>query len=155
MKFTTHEDIGAPIEYVFERASDFSTFERSALRRGADIQRKDSLSSPGVGAAWAIRFPFRGKTRSVAANLQEFDAPNRFTIFSLSGGIESLAAIDLVALSKTRTRVSVYVDLKPQNLSARLLIQSLKLAKNSLNQRFRKRIANFAQECEDGYSKQR
>lgn len=153
MKFSTREDVGAPIEYVFQRATDFSAFERSALRRGADIQRKDNLSKPGVGAAWRISFPFRGKTRIVAANVQEFDEPNRFEVFSLSGGIEALAMIDLVALSKTRTRISVSVELKPQNLSARLLVQSLKLAKSSLNERFRKRIAGFAQETEDTYNK--
>lgn len=153
MKFSTREDVGAPIEYVFSRATDFAAFERSALRRGADIQRKDNLTTAGAGAAWRISFPFRGKTRIVAANVQEFDAPNRFEIFSLSGGIEALATIDLVALSKTRTRISVSVELKPQNLSARLLIQSLKLAKTSLNERFRKRIAGFAQDTEDNYNK--
>ncbi len=153
MKFSTREDVGAPIEYVFERATDFSAFERSALRRGADVQRKDAMSKAGAGAAWRISFPFRGKTRTVAANVQDFDSPNRFTVFSVSGGVESLAVIDLVALSRSRTRITVTVDLSPQNLSARLLVQSLKLAKTSLNERFRKRIALFAQDTEDDYNK--
>ena len=82
MKFSTREDVSAPIEYVFQCVTDFSAFERSALRRGADIQRKDNLKTPGVGVAWRISFPFRGKTRTVAANVQDFDQPNRLEIFS-------------------------------------------------------------------------
>ncbi|MEO1026387.1 MAG: SRPBCC family protein, partial [Pseudomonadota bacterium] len=60
------------------------------------------------------------------------------------GGLECMGVVDLVALSKARTRMLVSLDLKPTTLSSRLMVQSLRLAKGSLNRRFKARVAQFA-----------
>ena len=151
MKFTTKEDIEAPIDAVFKAVSNFDAFERSALRRGARVQRVNRKTHPGTTIAWDVEFQFRGKPRKVLAELTEFDAPHRILIQSLSGGIEGEVAIDLVALSLNRTRLSVALEIKPKNLSARLMVQSLRLAKNKLTNRYRLRVANFATDVEDRY----
>ncbi len=59
------------------------------------------------------------------------------------------------SLSRSRTRIMVALELKPQNLSARLLVQSLKLAKNSLTKKFKKRVGDYAKDMEDRYHKPR
>ena len=38
MKLATREDIDAPIEAVFRELSDFDSFERAILRRGAEVE---------------------------------------------------------------------------------------------------------------------
>ena len=48
MKFSTREDIEAPIEHVWAQISNFDAFERQALRRGAEIARSDSQGAPGL-----------------------------------------------------------------------------------------------------------
>ena len=64
MKFSTREDIEAPIEGVFDMLCDFEGFERSAMRRGAEVQRVDRLPKPGVGMIWDVVFSMRGKMRN-------------------------------------------------------------------------------------------
>ncbi|MCK4712108.1 MAG: SRPBCC family protein, partial [Marinosulfonomonas sp.] len=76
MKFSTKEDIEAPIEAVFKAVSDFNAFERFALRRGARVQRVDRKTHPQTTIAWDIEFPYRGKKRQLLAELTEFDAPH-------------------------------------------------------------------------------
>ena len=149
MRFSTREDIEAPIEKVFAAVSDFDGFERQALRRGAEVTRQDTAGKPGIGSEWHLKFPFRGKEREVEARISEFEAPNGLRIDSRGGGLDGQIAIDLLALSPGRTRMHVAVDLKPQSLSARLLVQSLKFAKGNLNKRFSNRVWNFAQDIED------
>lgn len=151
MRFTSREDIEAPIGHVFASISDFEGFERQALRRGAEVQRQDTLGRPGVGSEWQLRFPFRGKQRNVLARMTEFDAPNGFRADTESGGIEGQVRIDLVALSPARTRLQVAIELTPRSLSARLLIQSLKFAKSNLTKRFSNRIWQLAQDIEGKY----
>ena len=153
MKFSAKEDIEAPIDFVFEQLSDFNSFERSALRRGAEVQRIDNLPAPGPGMAWDTRFKLRGRERELNIELTSFDAPNGMVISSRSPTMGGDMVVDLVALSRGRTRMSVEINLRPKTLSARLLVQSLKLARNSLGKRFRERVATFAEELEDRHKK--
>ena len=43
--------------------------------------------------------------------------------------------------------------MSPKSLSARLLLQSLKLAKSNLTRRFKLRVTEFAEDVEDRYRK--
>ena len=60
---------------------------------------------------------------------------------------------ELVALSKNRTRIMLSFDIKPLNLSARLLVQSLKLAKTSLTKKFKLRAAEYAKTLEERHQR--
>ena len=144
MKLATREDIDAPIEAVFEQLSDFDSFERAIMRRGAEIQRVDEMTTPGPGTAWRTNFQFRGRQRDAKINLDEHTRPDRLRASVRSSGIEMDVLIDLVAMSKTRTRMNFAIDARPKTVPARLMIQSLKLARRGMYQRFRNRIKEFA-----------
>ena len=154
MKFSTKEDIAAPIDAVFDMLSDFDTFERAAMRRGAEVHRTDNLRSPGPGMSWRARFMLRGRERKIGITLATFDRPNQMVFSGGSAALEGEMVIDLVALSRQRTRMSVALKLTPKNLSARLLVQSLKLARSNLNRKFHLRVADYAKEMEERHSRQ-
>ncbi|THH36843.1 SRPBCC family protein [Aliishimia ponticola] len=149
MNFSAIEDIDAPIEDVFQIVSDFESFERSAMRRGAQVQRVDNLSAPAAGMMWDTRFTMRGRRRELHLLLDVYDVPNRLALKGTSQGLETSFEVDLMSLSRTRTRMSVELGLAPSSLSARLLVQSLKLAKTNLTKRFKLRVAEYAKEIEE------
>ena len=151
MIFTTKEDIEAPIDAVFRAVSNFNAFERSALRRGARVQRVDRKTHPSTSIAWDVGFSFRGKKRDMLVELTEYDAPNRILAQSLSGGLEGEVSVELVTLSKNRTRMAIDLEIKPKTLSARLMVQSMRLAKGKLTKRYRLKVADFANDIEDKY----
>ncbi|WP_299025579.1 SRPBCC family protein [uncultured Sulfitobacter sp.] len=153
MKFSTKEDVEAPIAAVYDMLCDYEVFERAAMRRGADIQRTDTKSVPGVGTSWRAAFNLRGKRRQVDIETVTFDKPNEMVLECRSQGLLTMMTIELVALSKSRTRVMVSFDIKPLNLSARLLVQSLKLAKTSLTKKYKLRVAEFAKQMEDRHNR--
>jgi hypothetical protein len=155
MKFSTKEDIEAPIDAVFEMLCDFEGFERSAMRRGAEVQRVDQLKVPGVGMNWQAAFTVRNKKREIDLEMVTFDKPNEIVLESTSPGLIGQMSFELMALSRNRTRVVVELEVKPLNLSARLLVQSLKLAKASLTRKFKLRVAEYAKTMEDRHSKSR
>ena len=153
MKFNTREDVEAPIDFVFQQVSDFESFERSAMRRGAEVQRVDNVHKPGPGMAWDATFKMRGKKRDVMLELTEYDPPNGIVLSSRSPSMGGTMQMELVALSRTRTRMAMNVELKPKNLTARLLIQSLKLARKNLSKKLNDRFAGFAADIEEKFKK--
>lgn len=152
MKFSTREDIEAPIDHVFAKVSDFAAFERSALRRGAEVRRVGA-GPVQTGSQWDAAFKFRGRDRKMQITLTTLEAPEMYQIAAQSDGIAADTLVELVALSPRRTRLSVALNLQPRSLTARVLLQSMKLAKNKLTKRFKARVLEMAEDIEDGYRK--
>lgn len=144
MKFSSKEDIETPIDRVFEQLTNFEMFERAAIRRGVEIERERGIAQPVVGMAWKARFEMRGRSREARVELMHLDRPNTMRFDAIGKGVDGSFFIDLLPLSPRSTRMSVVLDIEPKTLSARLLIQSMKLAKTNLTKRFRKKVREFA-----------
>ncbi|MDZ7709434.1 MAG: SRPBCC family protein [Roseovarius sp.] len=153
MQFTGREDIEAPIDAVFAEITNFTRFERGAMRHGAEVQRIDTRTGPGIGMSWQTRFNLRGRMRDVTLRLSEYDPPNGLVIEAEATTVEAVMRVDLVALSRARTRLSVDLNVTPRTLAGRLMIQSMKLAKGNLTKRFRLRVANYAMDVEDRHKR--
>lgn len=154
MKFSTKEDLEVPIQTVFKMLSDFNGFERAAMRHGAEVSRTSPDSVNGEGMRWTVMAELRGKMREFDVKLDVYDAPNQMNFSAESKNILGTLLIELVALSRNRTRMRVELDVRPQTLSARLLMQSAKLARNTLNRRYKTRIGHFAEDLEDRHKRE-
>jgi hypothetical protein len=135
MKLTTRQDIEAPLDFVYARLQDFDQFERKAMRRGAEVERTDRQRHNGVGAAWRVRFVFRGRPRLVEGRFIEADVPNHLAWALTSGAMDGTLTADLVALSAKRTRLILQMDIRPKTLAAKLLVQSMRLAKGRVQRK--------------------
>lgn len=149
MKFSSREDIAAPAEFVFDQLSDFTSFERAAIRRGARLRRLDTLAEPGAGMSWDVAFMMRSKPRQVIIDLRRFTRPESFEYAGTSGSFEMLLGLDLTPISPSRTRLQIGFEVKPRSLGGRLMIQSAKLGRSNLNKRFVDRVRAYALDIED------
>lgn len=149
MQFSTKEDIETPIDEVFSLLSDFEGFERLAIRRGIEVRRDRDVTPPGPGMEWSARVLMRGKPRDLRLTLAQYDRPTAMRVDALSQGLDGTLTVDLLSLSKRRTRMAVVLELKPKTLPARLLIQSLRLTKATLTKRFKLKVATFAKSLEN------
>lgn len=148
MEFSAKEDIEAPIEQVFAVITDFESVERQALRRGIKVTRTHDADGE-VGTEWTAGFKFRGKEMSADIRLTECTAPELVVFAAKAGGLETGMSVDLTALSPRRTRMTVTAHMQPKTLSARLLVQSLKLAKGRVTRKFSVRVAQYAKLVEE------
>lgn len=155
MKFSTKQDIEAPLVFVHQTLTDFDMWERAAMRRGAEIGRTDTLRQPGPGMAWTAKFSYRGKDRSIAVTLTEWDAPVHLAFAGHANTIEAQARIELLEMSAKRTRLLVTMDVTPNTLGARLFLQSLRLARARVDRSFDQRVAQIAGDIEQRFRGQR
>ncbi len=149
MEFVSKEDIDAPIKQVFKLLTDFGFFERAALRRGIEVQRVDGRQDVGRGMAWIITGMMRGKMRNIRLTLTEYNAPNSMTFTGGEKGLDGVMKVELVALSRKRTRLTLRVELSATTLPSRLLLQSMKLGRGKMQTRFQVRLAEFAADLEE------
>jgi hypothetical protein len=147
MKLSAREDIEAPIDHVFDRVGDFALLERSAMRRGVEVVRNVVEGK----TTWALAFTFRGGARNALVTLEKVESPSLLVASFSSGGLAGQTIVELIALSRNRTRLRIAVEFVPQTLSARLMVQSLRLAKMTIMRRFKTRVAGIAEEIEEGY----
>lgn len=148
MNFSGKEDIEKPIDEVFAAITDHESFETQVLRRGHEISRQDSLTEQGVGMSWKMRVPVRGSLRDLTAVVSQFERPEVVAVDLNIGGLDAVVRADLIALSKTRTRMSLDIELMPRSITSRVLVQSLRLKRTSLIQALRRRMADFALQIE-------
>ena len=124
MKFSAQEDLKLPQADVFARLSNFDTFERIALKRNVRVSQISQNNPNEDTLGWNCKFKVRGRLRDVEIRLIEFD---------------------VIPLSRVQTRIQVVSVLEPKTLAARLLVQSMKLARSKFNQRFKSRVGKLAE----------
>jgi hypothetical protein len=153
--FAAKTDIEAPVDFVYAVLTDFEGWERAAMRRGADVHRTDKLREPGPGMSWTIGFRFRGKERVLAVNLLSLDVGAKLTFKAEGKLIEAGQVVEVLSLAPKRTRLTLSMDIRPKTLGARLLLQSLKLAKTKVQIRLNKRMVQLATDIETRYASTR
>lgn len=149
MKLTAHESIEAPVAFVNAYLTDFDFWERSAMRRGAEVERLDHLRQPGAGMEWRIAFLHHDKRRTVELKLLKLEPEHALEFDCMAKPAEAILAIELTEMGPRRTRVSVHLEVKPRTLAARLFLQSIKLAKAKVTRRFTQRLAQTCADIED------
>jgi hypothetical protein len=150
MKLSNRQDIEAPIQSVYAAASNFPAIERQVEKRGVAVERDPDAPDTGPGKRWTARANWRGREHVILSELVSIDEGQGYAIESSSGGVVCMTVVDMVALSRTRTRLLVSMELRPTTLSSRLLVQSLRLAKARLNGRLKSRMQEFAHRMETG-----
>ena len=152
MKFSSHEDIEAPAQAVFAALCDHEQFQRVMQQRGIAMRRVDDRPEVGPCTAWEIDFIFRGRARKLRCLVTDVQAPERLCLSNESDGLTGDVAISVLTLAPQRSRVLVSVEMKPKNLSARLLLQSMRFAKGSLDRKFKSRLHDWARQMSQSVS---
>jgi hypothetical protein len=134
MNISAREDIQTAISVVFARLTDFAAHEAAAAaRRGVSVERLGRPNSHADRPAWKAVFQYGGREREVLIEVSDLHQPNILVAQVQHKGLEATVDIELVTLGKTRTRMIVGLELKPRSIKAKLVVQSLKIAKGSIS----------------------
>lgn len=154
MKFSTRVDIEAPISFVFAALTDVAALERAAMRSGVEVHRLDEGAlDPRRGMSWDLRFRMRGKMRCVVVTIATIEPPETLAFTGESSNFEISAEFSLLALARHRTRLSVAMEVRPRTLAGRVMLQSARFGKATLDRRYADRMRLFGLELEDRYSR--
>jgi hypothetical protein len=85
----------------------------------------------------------------VDASITSFDANRGYVITGAATGLDVVATVDLLALSRGVTRLSITIALAPRSLTTRLLVQSLRLIRARIQSSLDRRLARLASDIGD------
>jgi len=148
MDFTAERDIAAPASAVFAVVSDFDHFVQEGVARDIRATRSDTLTAPGAGMAWRIEYRMRGADRRALSQLTAFDPPGSYAVAAQTSMLDIAATISCTPLGPSKTRLRVVIQAGPRNLSGRLLLQSVRLARGRLDARLDRALARLAERIE-------
>lgn len=151
MKFKVSEDVDAPADITWARFTDFTGIEAEAKGRGADVARVGNWTTPDVGRAWRGTVKIRGRVRPVTSVIATHSPEQTCQIDTLVGGMEASYEMTFLTLRADMTRVQVVLDLSAGTLSARLALQTLKLARGRVMQRLQGLLARQGNLAEEDY----
>ena len=140
MKLSTRYDLDLAASEIFADFCDTKRWERAAILRGASVRRSDQGSTAAEGATWQIVTPIKGKPRDITLTLTKLRHPELLIFNSTAKLLSGEGTIHLTALSPDRTRVSFGLEVTPNTLPARLMLQSARLAKSRIEKRFTARV---------------
>ncbi|MCQ0969840.1 hypothetical protein MLD63_05285 [Paracoccus sp. TK19116] len=145
MKFSTRVDTDRSAPELFAAISDFDRIAKMLISRGVAVEPIAPDQDPGTGMAWFVTFDWRGRERRLRMDVTRFDRPEKLTIAGSSEPFDLIIDMTVVALSRERARLIFETDVRPRNIRARLMLQTAKLGKTQLDERYRKRIDSFVE----------
>lgn len=148
MQLNATEILTGHIEEVFDELADFARAERAAMDRGISVERLDALGAPDAGVKWKIGFFARGRDREAEMEVTKFTRPTLIRYEGQVGGLVFETNVACRVADSNATEVTVSTKLRAKSMSARVLLQSLKIARRRVQKRFRKSIRTLLREVE-------
>jgi uncharacterized protein YndB with AHSA1/START domain len=144
MKLTAKTDFDAPAGFVYEALTDFTNWEREAVRRGIDVDRPAGTPPSGLGASWRVSGRYRGKQRRLLLKISKLIPGEEIEYAFDSPSANGTITLDIAALSARRSRLRLAIDIRPKTLAARLFLNTIRLAKGRVEGKLEARLEGLA-----------
>ncbi|PIV72805.1 MAG: hypothetical protein COW55_15375 [Rhodobacteraceae bacterium CG17_big_fil_post_rev_8_21_14_2_50_65_11] len=154
MIFETREEVDVPRDFAFWRFADFTRYEQAARGYGAEIRRVNGFTEMTEGVSWRGSVVVRGKTRGVEATVTVLNPPERAQMQTVVGGMRVDVDLTFEELAPEKTLVRASAQLKATTLGARLILQTVKLARKKVQGKIDSRIVALGNQFENDYRRQ-
>lgn len=155
MKFDLTETIEAPAEAVWSQLVEWERFERAAAGRGAQVTRTGAANGIGIGSGWRGSIDLRGKTRSLEVTITDLARPERMEVDGQIGGMTAEMFLTLTPAAPARTILRMQLDLGARTMAARLILQSVRLARGRVTSRIEAGFARLGDRAEAAWRRGR
>lgn len=144
MQFVARERLDVDRATVFAEFTDAGSFESLLAPRGVEVARDDSSGPLSKGSSWTLVFPYQGRSNKVKVRLTSFDPPESLEFRGEWGGLRATGRVVVEKLPDCGAELQVALDVTPETLKGRMLLQALRLGKVGFEERLRGKIAALA-----------
>ena len=153
MEFSAEQNVNAPAQFVFERATDIEFFATLARERGLAMTPTEAFTVVRPGVGWNLKGQARGKQIDHDIIMEDFEPGFAFAVSTQHKGIKIFIAVEIEKRAEEKCRLYVDLNATAKGIGAKLALKAAQLTSNKLQQKFRRSVRRAAQWLENEYER--
>jgi len=137
MKIGASRDFKRARAKVFDSFADPAQMDKVFGEQGANLRRE---GAGGPGTVWHLDVVSGGKVRPMIITLIDMEKPVAMQLRVTSEMVDADVVFAFADLPERGCQVSAEIDLAPRTLTARVAIQTLRLAKGKVEQKIQRAL---------------
>lgn len=151
MELSYQSIINVPQAFAYARATDFERFEAEGFGNLAMFEPRSEIRAPEIGARWRTAAEFQGRPRRFSLELFELIEPSKLVLGNKSEKYDIEAHFDFIENGPEATEFQFKLDAKANSITAKLILQTIQLARNRIEKSMNEDFVNMAQKMEAAY----
>jgi len=144
-------DINVPQRFAFERATDFALFEEVGFGKLEPFEPRSEIRAPEIGARWRTAAEFQGRPRRFSLQLLELETPEWLVLGNKSEKYDVEARFRFTDMGEAQTAFSFHLVAKAQSITAKLILQTIQLARGRIEKSMQADFEAMAKRMEAAY----
>ncbi len=155
MELTYKTIINVPQAFAFEKATDFARFEREGFGKLSPFEPRSEIKAPGIGARWRTSSEFQGRPRRFSLELFKLDGPEAMVLGNKSEKYDIEAHFLFKEIGEEETEFTFHLDAKAQSITAKLILQTIQLARGRIEKSMQTEFEKMALNMEEAFDESR
>lgn len=153
MEFSAEQNVNAPPEFVFARATDIDFFKNLARERGLSMMPTEAFTVIRPGVGWKLIGEARGRQINHEILVEDYEPEFAFAVSTQHRGIKVFIAVEIEKRGNKKCRLYVDLNATAKGIGAKLALKAAQLTGNKLQQKFRRSVRRSAQWLENEYNR--
>lgn len=150
MKLISSEVYPVSAATAYARLTDFEALTHAMRANHIKVIWFRAGWPDGSETKWKLAFGFKGVHREVLAQITRVDKGHSYVVETDSDGVQAQVSVAVAAAEEGKARVTYTVDLSGQTVAARVMVQSLRLARGTLQDKLHGRLVGLTRELLKG-----
>lgn len=143
--------INVPQEFAFARATDFEKFEADGFGKLAPFEPVSEIRAPEIGARWKTSSEFQGRPRRFSLQLYTLEANQKMVLGNKSEKYDVESHFGFEPKGDEATEFTFHLIAKAQSITARLILQTIQLARGRIESSMKSDFDAMATRMEAAY----
>ena len=143
--------ISVPQAFAYQRATDFEKFEAEGFGKLSKFEPTSTIRAPEVGARWRTSSEFQGRPRRFSLQLFTLEPDSKLVLGNKSEKYDVEAHFSFDIRSEEETEFTFALVAKAQSITARLILQTIQLARGRIEQSMQSDFEAMARRMETAY----
>ncbi len=151
MELSYSSIINVPKAFAFARATDFVQFEAEGFGKLSPFERRSEIEAPNIGTRWRTSSEFQGRARRFSLELLELKPSELMVLGNKSEKYDIEARFSFEEHTEGETEFSFKLVAKAQSITARLILQTIQLARGRIESSMTTEFEKMGRNMEDAY----